>query len=47
MYNKILSGRDLATLADHISSKDIPVLKTSYENMIQNECIEALDESEE
>ena len=46
MYNKTMSGKDLATLADDISKEDIPVLQTSYQNMCQNECLDALNESE-
>ncbi len=46
MYNKTLSGKDLATLADDISKEDIPVLQTSYQNMLQNECLDALNDSE-
>ena len=46
MYNKTMSGKDLATLANDISKEDIPVLQTSYQNMCQNECLDALNESE-
>ena len=46
MFDKPLSGRNLADLADDISKEDIPVLKSAYINMCQNECLEALYESE-
>ena len=46
MINKTMSGNDLATLANDISKEDIPVLQTSYQNMCQNECLDALNESE-
>ena len=46
MYNKTMSGKDIATLAYDISKEDIPVLQTSYQNMCQNECLDALNESE-
>jgi hypothetical protein len=46
MFDKPLNGRNLADLADDISKEDIPVLKSAYINMCQNECLEALNESE-
>ena len=46
MYNKTMSGKDLATLANDISKENIPVLQNSYQNMCQNECLDALNESE-
>jgi len=41
-----MSGKDLVILANDISKEDIPVLQTSYNNMCQNECLDALNESE-
>jgi hypothetical protein len=42
MYGKNLSGRNLADLAEEISTKDVPVLKSAYTSMCDNECNEAL-----
>lgn len=47
MYGKNLSGRNLADLAEEISTKDVPVLKSAYTSMCDNECNEALQESED
>jgi hypothetical protein len=38
-----MSGKNLVDLAVDISTKDVPVIKTAYQNMCQNECIEALN----
>lgn len=46
MFDKPLSGRNLADLADDISKEDIPVLKSAYINMCQNECLEAMADAE-
>ena len=46
MDKLVMSGKDLATLASDISKEEIPVLHTSYQNMCQNHCLDALNESE-
>ena len=46
MGKLVMSGKNLATLANEISKEDIPVMQTSYQNMCQNECLDALNESE-
>ena len=46
LYNKILSGKNLVDLADDISKEDIPVIQTAYQNMCQNECLDASNEAE-
>ena len=46
LYNKVLSGENLADLADDISKEDILVIKTAYQNMCQNECLDAFNEAE-
>ena len=46
MGKLVMSGKNLATLAYEISKEEIPVMQTSYQNMCQNECLDALNESE-
>jgi hypothetical protein len=46
MFGKPLNGANLADLAIQISSEDIPVLKSAYNNMCTNECLEAMAESD-
>ena len=46
MGKLVMSGKNLATLAIDISKEEIPVMQTSYQNMCQNECLDALNESE-
>ena len=46
LFDRPLSGRNLADLADDISKEDIPVLKSAYINMCQNECLEAMADAE-
>ena len=46
MYKKDMSGKNLVKLAEDISKEEVPVLKTTYQNFCQDECLDACNESE-
>lgn len=44
LFGEPLSGRRLAEYAVEISSKEIPVIKSAWDNICQRECEEVINE---